>query len=78
MISVCEGYNALSICWVPQPNFLHFLQLLQLSVQISVKLLQICLKCRYIGCHKFDSKYSVAIIELKDRIPRIVFLFTLA
>lgn len=41
---VCEGYDALSICWAPQLDFLQFLQLLQLSLQIRVEVLQICLK----------------------------------
>lgn len=37
--STCEGYNALSIRWVPQSDFLQLLQLLQLPLQICVELL---------------------------------------
>lgn len=56
-MSVCEGYNALSICWVPESDFLQFLQLLQLSVQISAELLQICLNGRYtVSSHNTQTK----------------------
>lgn len=41
---MCEGYNALSVCRVPQSYSLHVLQLLHLSLQVCVELFQIRLK----------------------------------
>lgn len=36
---MCEGYNALSVCRVPQSYFFQVLQLLHLSFQVRVELL---------------------------------------